>query len=233
MKLRPWLLNAVAPSLCLLCEADLSWAAPPGMCARCLIRLLREPVDGTPPEGVRALLSAFRYQEKVRGILYRFKEGGRGYLAKLFSRAWRRRWPGRYPWEVVTAVPSTPWRVWRRGYNPAELFARQLAEATGRPYVDLGLRRRIWAPAQKRFGRRRRFANASAAFHRVGKPLTLKRILLLDDVCTTGATLAACAELLRQAGAEEVWAGAAVREERRGNGEILAEGVDESQSIHI
>lgn len=92
-----------------------------------------------------------------------------------------------------------------RGFNQAELLGRGLADEVGLPLVSEVLVRRRWTWAQARLGREQRRTNVVGAFAvRNPEAVRDKRILLLDDVCTTGSTLESCAEVLKQAGARSV-----------------------------
>lgn len=107
--------------------------------------------------------------------------------------------------DLVTSVPSAPSRRRQRGYNQSALIAKSLAAALGLPYRPLLGR---WHQAEQiGAGRRERFLQVEGAFYAKGRPP--RRVLVVDDVLTTGATLDACARVLRQAGCTEVW-GAAV-----------------------
>lgn len=102
--------------------------------------------------------------------------------------------------DAVVAVPSSPWRRLLRGMNPADLLAYPVAAHQGIPLFHPLVRRR--AQSQARLGRRSRAANTRDAY-RVTCPVQ-GRILLVDDVVTTGSTARACAEALLTAGADEV-----------------------------
>jgi ComF family protein len=115
-----------------------------------------------------------------------------------------------HPWDALVPVPLHPWRALLRGYNQAALLARwTVHHARGRPGISAPplrprlLRRvRATAPqtAQDAAARRANLRGAFAAAPAVAG----RRILVLDDVTTTGATLAACLDALRAAGAREV-----------------------------
>jgi ComF family protein len=112
--------------------------------------------------------------------------------------------------DLVTAVPLSPTRLASRGYNQAWLIARQVAAVRKRPIVHL-LERHLDTPEQASLDRAQRLANLRSAF---GVPsaaqprLRGRRVALVDDVMTTGATVAECAGTLLSAGAAEVqvWA---------------------------
>ncbi|MEM9882744.1 MAG: phosphoribosyltransferase family protein [Planctomycetota bacterium] len=104
---------------------------------------------------------------------------------------------------VVCPVPM-PWRRrWGRGFNQSALMAEALAAARGWPCVEL-LRRTRHTPPQTAVPASRRSANIRGSFAVRPIDVTGCRVLLVDDVKTTGATLHACARLLKQAGADEV-----------------------------
>jgi len=106
--------------------------------------------------------------------------------------------------DVVVAVPLHPNREWQRGYNQALLLAREVARRSGLPLVTKALRRWKDTPAQVGLeGMEARRANVEGVF-RAHKSLSDLRVLLVDDVCTTGATLEACALALKEKGAVAV-----------------------------
>ena len=115
---------------------------------------------------------------------------------------------GRLRCDIVTPVPLHPRRLRSRGYNHAELLARPVAARLGVSLDTRTLRRVRASPPQVEAAdeteRRLRVADAFDA----GPAAAGKRVLLVDDVCTTGATLDACARALKRAGA--AWVGALV-----------------------
>lgn len=110
------------------------------------------------------------------------------------------------PVEVVVPVPLHPRRLRERGYNQASLLARELAKLGSMPLVEGMLVRLHDTPAQTRTqSAKERQSNVARAFSCRGRELEGKRILLIDDVCTSGATLDACARAVKAAGAASVW----------------------------
>lgn len=112
-----------------------------------------------------------------------------------------------YPeqFDVVVPVPLHRYKLRRRGYNQAESFSMGLAEAMQLPHNARALLRNIDTSTQTRKNRLDRWQNVEQVFQ-VQQPEVVqgKRILLVDDVMTTGATLEACAVALLAAGAKEV-----------------------------
>jgi ComF family protein len=110
------------------------------------------------------------------------------------------------PANVIIPVPLHPTRERDRGYNQSALLARGLAEAAELPVRnDLLARVKATAP-QVELGAEARRENVCGAFHCETGSATGLRVLLVDDVCTTGATLEACSQALRAGGAGSVWA---------------------------
>ncbi len=106
-------------------------------------------------------------------------------------------WPG---W-VIVPVPLHWSRAYWRGFNQAELLAQALSHTSGAPVQNLLMRTRATGHQMGR-GREERLLAVRQAFRSV--QAAPRRVLLVDDVCTTGATLDACAAALRAAGAERV-----------------------------
>jgi ComF family protein len=188
----------VAP-LCVRCgDALPSWRAPGPYCARCRRR----------PPGIDLARSAGRYEGALREILHVFKYEKRRPLAvplaKLMRDAGRDVLAGA---DAVVPVPLHPRRAWSRGFNQADDLAREL----GLPVWRV-LRRVRHGPPQAGLPAARRAGNVREAFglraivgvRRTRSLLRNRRVVLIDDVMTTGATLEACSRVLRLGGANSV-----------------------------
>jgi competence protein ComFC len=159
------------------------------------------------PWHLEAIVPACRYEGGVREMIQRFKYGRNIALARplgvLLERALTDpRLLGK-SFEMVVPVPLHSVRQRERGFNQASLLAERLSRAMGIPCRSL-LHRNRPTPQQAGFDRVRRMENLKGAFTMKGLVSADASVLLVDDVSTTGATLDACAEVLREAGADQV-----------------------------
>ncbi len=110
------------------------------------------------------------------------------------------------PADVLVPVPLYPRRLRERGYNQSALLARRLGQRVGMPVIEGCLvRQRPALPQARSESVDQRRANVAGAFACRDRRLSGKRVLLIDDVATSGATLDACAAALKTAGATAVW----------------------------
>lgn len=192
-------IDFVSPPYCACCGYPFAFdTGPESLCGACA----REA-----PAYDRARF-VMRYDQGSRGLVLAFKHGDRLEGAPSFA-LWMAR-AGRAllaEADLVAPVPLHPIRLFARRYNQAALLAQALARTTGVPALpDLLLRRRH-TPPQGRFSaaaRRRNVAGAFAVSPRHRGALAGRRVLLVDDVMTTGATVSACARVLRRQGAAGV-----------------------------
>lgn len=107
--------------------------------------------------------------------------------------------------EIIVPVPLHKSRYKERGYNQSALIAKDLAKLLNQPVDERTLIRHKITESQMTLDARTRKTNVARAFACQSDQLTNKIVLLIDDVCTTGATLDACAETLKQAGVRAVY----------------------------
>lgn len=167
-------------------------------CAACMAR----------PRAFARARAACLYDEASRGPVLMFKHGDRTDLAVLFS-GWLARAAGELLSEAdaVVPVPLHRWRLLRRRYNQAAELARPLARRSGLAYLpDVLIRERATQTqgGKSAGGRRRNVAGAFAVPDGKRARVEGRRILLIDDVLTTGATAHGCARALLAAGAAQV-----------------------------
>lgn len=173
----------------------------PGPAVRCAACMAK-------PRAFARARAACLYDEASRGPILMFKHGDRTDLAVLFNR-WLERAAGDLLSETdaVVPVPLHRWRLLRRRYNQAAELARPLARRAGIAFLPDALIRERATETQggkSAGGRRRNVAGAFAVPERKRPQVEGRRILLIDDVLTTGATAHACARVLLAAGAARV-----------------------------
>ena len=168
-----------------------------GECGRCLAE---------PPPFDR-LRAAVAYGRVSREVALKLKYSGRPGLASTLAHFMLRHLDVGADPLLLAPVPLHRWRIWRRGYNQAALIASALARRGGTE-VELDLLRRTRAtPPLRGLGRRERALAVRGAFkvRKEARPrLAGRRIVLVDDVYTSGATASACARALRRAGAASI-----------------------------
>ncbi len=197
--------------LCLPCKAEMTLNSKP--CGRCGLSLPASAQAGpcgaciAKPPVFRAAVTPWLYDEYLAYLIRQWKFHRRQHLTGLLAQLWLERCPNPPEIDLLVPVPLHWRRRWQRGYNQAELLARELLRR--RPGLagaglDPGLLRRGRAtPEQSGLDARQRASNLRGAFTVRGRCDNL-RIALVDDVLTTGATSAEAASALLTAGADEV-----------------------------
>jgi ComF family protein len=195
--------------LCASCCQTLRRIEPP-FCQRCGTPLGgrdRCAACATHPLTIDGIRSLYLFEGTIRKAVHAFKYRHLKAMAAPFGQML-----GNYlrashlPVDVIAPVPLHRKRLRARGYNQAALLAAELSRQTGLPLVEDWLVRQVDTASQARTltaAERRR--NVHEAFACTTQDLDGERILLIDDVWTTGATLDACAAALRAAGADSVW----------------------------
>lgn len=195
----PWITRP-----CARCSAPLPPGAAPGLCAACDLSLaglaqVRAALVYEYP--VDALVAAAKFQAR--------RECARA-LGELLVAGLARQWADALSAEVIVPVPLHPARLGSRGYNQAVEIARPVASALGLPMATRLCRRSRNTAAQSALPGRARRKNLADAFSVRGS-VARTRVLIVDDVVTTGHTLSSLAGSLRRAGAEQVMAWCAAR----------------------
>lgn len=222
-------MRIVLPSWCIVCEGELPWRARTASCcascwsslakiatAKCrscaiplpsgeglCLACIDDPLPlewceawGVYRDGLARLVQALKFER------HDFLDDA---LAGLLEEVMRDR-----DFDAIVPVPMSPVKERRRGYNQAELLARALTRRIGvKTDMKLLTRRGDRAP-QSSLARRERAANVRGAFGG-SKAARGQSILIVDDICTTAATLRACAAALARAGAGRVCAVAVAR----------------------
>lgn len=194
----------LAPA-CASCGSVLESPLAGPVCDTCWRSVSPVPLPWTPPppSAIDAVISAGAFDGPLRDIIHAWKfERRQGLSRRLAALVRERCAPALAGADVAVPVPMTPWRRWRRGFNQADDLARGL----GLP-VARALARWRPRPAQASLPSHLRRHNLDTSIflparHRTA--VAARVVVLVDDVVTTGATLEACAIVLKEAGAAEV-----------------------------
>ena len=220
-------LDALYPPSCLCCRAATGEAG--ALCPACwrAMRFIERPFCdrlGVPfeqdlgegllspqaiadPPAFRRARAVARFEDgPARRLVHRLKYSDRGELAGPLG-AWMARAGGDVLGEAdaIVPVPLHPLRLWRRRFNQAAALAAAVARFSGKPFEPQWLRRVKATRTQVGLSRAQRAENVQGAFRAApGAPIRGRRIVLVDDVLTSGATANAAARALLRAGASEV-----------------------------
>ena len=167
------------------------------------------------PVGVKKARSVFNHEGDAARLVVRFKRGekylGRTLGDELYALC-NREFEGI---DAIVAIPMTESTIKKRGFNQAEVLAERLGERWGVPVIAPVIKAHATRP-QKFLGRRDREANLKGSFHvKDRKAVSGKTILIVDDTMTTGATVSEFADVLRRAGAKELYAATVTSVEER------------------
>lgn len=196
----------IAPPFCATCSEPFSGAITGSFtCANCAHRKLY----------FESAVAVYRSRSIVRRVIHQFKYGREMYLRHIVARWLNAAFDDARlrdrTFDIIVPVPLHPARQRERGFNQAKL----LAELLGRQrsiQCQAALERVRYTTTQTLFDRAERMENLHNAF-RLRKNVDVRqlRVLLIDDILTTGTTLSECARVLRQAGAVSVYAATAAR----------------------
>jgi competence protein ComFC len=214
---------------CKACQVSLAALAPP-VCDFCGYPLAEEntrpclacrqaaPGARAAPNALAGIRSAAFFEGPLRQALHSLKYKRdiilADTLAQVLVEAWR---AYGLPGDLVLPVPLSRERLRERGYNQAALLARGFADLAGLAYTPTGAARVRPTASQVGLSASRRWENLAGAFKGESRAVAGRTVMLIDDVCTTGSTLRACAEALKAAGAAGVW-GLTVARARRAVG---------------
>ena len=190
--------SLVAPPLCAACGSPRS--AERVLCERCEAELACAPRVREPgPPGIDLVVSVSPFEGVARWMVHGLKFGRRLSLAGVAAKAMLNALPAADSTDAVVPTPPSAWRRRWRGFDPAEEIAMATAMRAGLPFEPC-LRR---SHGRRQVGRRRRERLADPPRVWTAGPVP-RHALLVDDVWTTGATLAACAGALRAAGSRRI-----------------------------
>jgi len=195
--------------ICCSCRRSLTLLVPP-LCPRCGKPQASSILCSACADwqaNIDGIRSPFQFDGVMRQAIHQLKYGNLRALAKPLAKLLRDYLiENPVSEEVLVPVPLHQKRLRERGYNQSSLLARELGKLINLPVVDDCLIRQRHAPPQARTANiEERRSNVANAFTCRDHRLRDKNVLLIDDVCTSGTTLDACASVLKTAGAISVW----------------------------
>ncbi|MBQ7818009.1 MAG: ComF family protein [Oscillospiraceae bacterium] len=204
------LFDLLFPPKCVLCRKVLEHYEE-DVCSACRTDAPECPMSKAKLPFITGWCALWYYQDDIRKSILRYKFGIYRSYAHSYARLLAKKLKEEYPegFDILTWVPISPIRKLKRGFDQVEKLAQALAEPMGMQPVRTLRKIRHNRPQSGISGPAHRRANVLGAY-KVIDPQQLwgKRVLLLDDVITTGATAGECARMLLTAGAREVYVGA-------------------------
>ena len=206
MKLLYWILDFLFPRKCVLCEKLLK-DQETDLCKGCRTTIKLYPYGKRKVQFLDSFTAVWYYEGYVRKSLLRYKFGGKRGYAPSYGRTVAMKLAGEYPegFDCLTWVPVSSWRRFTRGYDQVELLAVAVSAELGIPAVPMLKKVRHNRRQSGIRDAAARRANVLGAYA-VLQPENIRgrRILLLDDILTTGATASECGRMLQSAQAREV-----------------------------
>ena len=207
------ILDFISPRLCVVCGERLS-PTERSLCSVCMLHLPRTTYQFSPDDNPMAQLfwhlppikraAALLYYEphsELARLIYDLKYHDRPDIGEDMGRLMANEMQLAHYFDgidVLLPVPLSRKRLRQRGYNQSEMLAIGVSDITHLPIVTNALRRKHFVKSQTRLSRHERQENVEDMFElRDGSRLQGKHVLLIDDICTTGATLIACIDALK------------------------------------
>lgn len=207
-------LNLIFPPRCILCHELLDYAKgeEPPLCLSCTTSFSRKKAAGfVTGEAFQRCYSSLQYDEPFRSSFHRYKFYGHWHYSKVYG-GWMADTLREYgvdtsQLDCVSWTPLSKKRLRSRGYDQSERLAREVSQRVGLPLVPLLRKRKHIAPLSRTEDAdlRRKFIK-DAYILRNGADVVGKRVLLVDDIITTGATLEEAGRILLENGAAEIYA---------------------------
>lgn len=206
MKLKALIASLLFPEKCVLCGRILG-RGEQDLCRACRVDAPECPVSRVKHPFLDSWLAVWYYEGSVRRSILRYKFYGKRHYAAAYGRllAMRLLREERADVDIITWIPISEKRLRKRGFDQVQLIAEKLSAELELPAAPLLWKRRDNPPQSRITGRAERRANVLGAYEAIHlEQLLDKRVLLLDDVLTTGATAEECGRVLLTAGAREV-----------------------------
>lgn len=198
--------------ICLPCASKLRYVEEPS-CKKCGKQLMKEEQEycydcATAKHLYKRGVATFAYDEMVSKSIYKFKYHNRRTYAGMYGKAVaerHRKLIASWNADVLIPVPIHTGKLQKRGYNQAELIAVQLGKWLELPVDSKILKRVRRTKAQKELNKSERKKNLENAFKITSNVVKYNKVILVDDIYTTGSTIDECARVLMEAGVKEIY----------------------------
>ena len=209
MRLLKLLMNLLFPPKCILCGKILE-KEDTDLCRKCRVESPWCGQNSAKFSFLDSWTAVWYYKGYIRRSLIRYKFYRARHYADGYGKLLAMKIHQEYPdgFDLLTWIPVSPWRKFTRGYDQVELLAGAVGRELGMEPVPTLRKVRHNRPQSRIHGQAQRRANVLGVYRPVHpEKLRDQRILLLDDIVTTGATAGECARVLLTAGAKEVHCG--------------------------
>lgn len=202
-----FVLHFLFPPACSVCgKIDKNWLCP--NCQRRVERLEKSNLVEIENKKYEKLLYLFTYQSLVRKLILRYKFANKAYLNHFFANQIVKNEKNKKvlrQYDMIIPVPMHKKKMQKRGYNQTELVANELEKSLKIPVKSDILFKVVNTTTQSKLGGKARQSNIQHAFF-IKNDIEIedKKIILLDDIYTTGATSQECSRVLKEAGANEI-----------------------------
>ena len=206
MKLIDNILNLIYPPVCGFCDK----ICKEHLCKKCEMVIKKyenSSIRKSEKEYFTEMAYIFKYEDIIRDILIKYKFQSKSYIYKTFSKIIlkNKKICGFLKnYDIIIPVPIHKKRIKKRGYNQTELIAREISKKLDLKYEGNILIKVKNVLPQSELTKKERQKNIKGAFGiKNAEKIKNKKVLILDDIYTTGSTLNECARILKQSGVEE------------------------------
>ena len=208
-------LDLIYPQRCAFCQ-KIILPQDKGICRQCSYTLPFIPADNqlvAPDLHISICLSVFYYKDAVRQSLIRYKFQGKNAYYKCYANLIAEGLKDHaLDFDIVSWVPLSKRRYRKRGYDQAKLIANEVALLMNVPCIQTLIKYRNNPPQSGTLDENQRRNNVKDVYRlKVNAPIYGVRVLLIDDIITTGATLSECASILLDGGAKEIFGATVAR----------------------
>lgn len=177
-------------------------------CGKCLnvIEYYQERIQTKEAAHYDKIICAIRYKGDLRNQMLKYKFNSNRYLAKGFAEIlYKKIIKFKLEPDIIIPVPISDKRMFERGFNQSDLIAKYLSQLSNYNYDSDAIRKQKNNFTQSKLAESERVKNVKDVYYITSKESIFgKKVMLIDDICTTGATVDECSRVLKEAGAKEI-----------------------------